>query len=119
MTTSRSVSERMWNRGGGIFADVFSDPVSDAKAAPPEVKEAPCSIDVGGAHYAEVAFPGKTVNELGMAHALTHATTPSNGYEWYQSASVSVKDGFVLVYCYSNGTGVPVVDGVRVLVPAA
>jgi hypothetical protein len=101
---------------GGLIADVLGDPVSEAQAAPPEVKEAPC-VDTGSGYFnAEVAFPGRTVNELARAAPLLHYPSKPNGYEWAKQASFGVKDGAVSVYCYSSSSG-PVVDGVRVILP--
>ena len=103
---------------GGFLADVLGDPVSEAQAAPPEVKEAPC-LDTGGGYYqAEVAFPGKTVNQLARAAALLHYATPQqNGYDWGKTGSFALKDGSLYVYCYFDTAGAVKVDGVRVVLP--
>ena len=102
---------------GGFLSDVLGDPVSEAQAAPPEVKEAPC-VDTGGGYFnAEVAFPGRTVNELARAAPLLHYPSKPNGYEWAKTGSFGVKDGAIYVYCYTGSSG-PVVDGVRAVLPS-
>ncbi len=102
---------------GGFLADVLTDPVDDAKAAPPEIKEGQCTDNGGGNYYAEIAFPGRTVNELARATALLHsATSQPSGYDWAQAAGMSIRDGSVRVYCYSS-SGSYTVDLVRVVLP--
>ncbi len=102
--------------GGGFLADVLGDPVSEAEAAPPEVKEAPCVDTGGGTFQADIAFPGRTVNELARAAPLVHYPSIPNGYEWGKTGSFAIKDGSILVYCYTAGS-TTVVDGVRVVLP--
>ena len=111
-------ASEVFGGGGGWLGDALSDPVPDAKAAPPDVKEAACQGQAGGAFYADVAFPGKTVTELALVGVLVHFPQVPNGYEWVTPNQYSVKDGMVHVYCYTDTTGSPKADGVRVVLPA-
>lgn len=106
---------------GGWLADALGDPVSEAQAAPPEIKEAPCNVNLGnGSMGAEVFFPGRTVNELSRAAALIHYQSPQpTGYDFAKQGSFGVKDGSVLVYCYNTSSGSSYfADYVRVVLPS-
>ena len=102
---------------GGFLVDALTDPVSDAKAAPPEIKEAQCTDNGAGALVAEVPFPGRTVNELARASVIMHYTgTAPAGYNWAQVASAGLKDGSVYVYCNAVNASYTF-DTVRVILP--
>lgn len=96
--------------------DVLTDPVKDAHAATSQMKEAACNLPhvVFNAtyYYAELAFPGRTQQELSLATAFVHAPQPfdlpSPGYDWI-STQFFVKEGSVLVSCsnpfFASGGG--------------
>lgn len=103
---------------GGLLADVLGDPVSEAQAAPPEIKEVGCTGNPGGMYYAEVPFPGKTVNQLARAVPMLHWAQPqANGYDWSTGGGFAIKDGFINVYCYYDTPNAAKVDAVRVVLP--
>jgi hypothetical protein len=103
---------------GGLFADVLGDPVSEAQAAPPEIKEVTCTGTPGGSYFAEVPFPGKTVNQLARAIPLLHYSTPqANGYDWVTGGGFAMKDGSIHLYCYTDLPNAVKVDVVRVVLP--
>ncbi len=97
--------------------DAVSDPVPDAHAAPPLVQEAPCDIPKvyfnSTYYFAELAFPGRSQQELSLARAYLRPTQPldlpASGYEWAAASDIFVKDGSVLVFCrltFFNNMGV-------------
>jgi hypothetical protein len=110
--------------GGSPLLDALTDPVSEAKAAPPEIKEAPCDIvdpaAGGNYYYAEFQFPGRSADELAQATALLHYASDAapgiaSGYPWHQGPAF-VRDGSLMVSCGYGTTSS--IDKVRVFVPA-
>jgi hypothetical protein len=106
--------------------DALTDPVSDAHAAPSQVKEAACTLAhvmFGATYYfAEIPFPGRTQQELSLASAFVKPPTPfdlpATGYEWLNT-EYFVKDGSILVFCsipsWASGGGLG--HTARVVVP--
>jgi hypothetical protein len=103
---------------GGSGVDALLDPVSEAKAAPPEIKEAPCDVLDGASYFAIFDFPAKTTNELARARAIRH--TKSSGPTWYSANDfITISDGMLKVFCDTTGTAPEHrVDVVRAILPA-
>jgi hypothetical protein len=106
--------------------DALTDPVADAHAGSSQLKEGACNLPHvvfnTTYYYAEIAFPGRTQQELSLAAAFVKPPTtfdlPASGYEWIDT-TYFVKDGSVLVYCavplWATGGGLN--HTARVVVP--
>jgi hypothetical protein len=108
---SRAASEL----GGAatLASDVLDALVAEAQAESLDIKEAPCVGTPGGSYRAELAFPGRSMRELGGADVLIH-----HDHAWERPDSFSVRDGSITVHCYADAPGAAQVDRVRALVPA-
>jgi hypothetical protein len=123
----------------GGFVDAFLDelvsPVPDAKAGPtaptpPDIAVETCTASYSQnytnvSHFAEHAYPGKTVTDLAMVRVVAHLVRPQDMWtgsvpmENQVPATIVIRDGMVAVWCgFAGGGGPAIYDKVTFILPA-